>query len=348
MPLYKDPSGREPSAGVLARVGVLVLIAVVLIGYLISTWTSGGFSDRFTVTLVSNQVGDGLQAGTDVRFRGLRIGKVDSVGMSSTGQQQVVLDLDPTQARALTTDVVPVYTASSMFTSTDIEFVAGSGGGQVLRNNQTLNVRTNTSLGTLTNVLGRAGKITSTLGDPDVYLALQRLSNDADPYVALLREFLPIAADLTKSQKMPVATLLSDLADIVGAVRPMIVPAFGVIDLSLDSTAYMDDPAKLKNTTDAINGLSKKIVLSLGGMLSKNNASLTQVIRLALDLATPTVLSLASFPRAYDRLTAILQGTSDAFSKGADGRTRLNVELILANAPQVAAPALISKEVGPR
>lgn len=348
MPLYRDPSGREPSPSALARIGGLVLIAVVVIGYLIVAWTGGKFAEKFTVTLVSNKVGDGLQSGTDVRFRGLRIGKVVTVGIANDGQQRVVLNIEPAQASALTTDIVPVYTASSIFTSTDIEFVPGADGAQTLRNNQTLHVRTDASLGTLTNVLGRAGKLTSTLGDPAVYSALQGFSQNADPYVNLLKEFLPIAADMTKAQTMPVATLLSDMAEIIQAIRPIVIPAFSVIDMSLSTTAYMADPVKLKFTTDAVHGLSKNIVLSLGGMISKNNESLTQVIRLALDLATPTVLSLASIPRAYDRLTTLLKGTSDAFTPGADGRMRLNVELLMATAPQVVAPALVSTEVGRR
>ncbi|MGV7903901.1 MlaD family protein, partial [Mycobacterium kansasii] len=107
---------------------------------------------------MSDRVGDGLKAGTDVRFRTLRIGKVESVTVTNAGKQRVVLTIDPAQAPALTTDVVPIYTAASIFTATDIEFVPGPQRGQKLRDNQVLNVRTDTALGTLTNVLNRAGK----------------------------------------------------------------------------------------------------------------------------------------------------------------------------------------------
>lgn len=344
MPLYVDPSGREPSRHTLVWLGALVLVIVIAVGTVIGRWTTGGFAEHFRIILRSEQVGDGLRAGTDVRYRGLRIGHVESVAVDDRGGQRIVLDLDPARARALTTGIVPIYTASSIFTGTDIEFVPGPVRGAPLHNGAVLRTDTGTSFGTLTSVLNRAGKLTSTLGDPQVYQALQQIANDADPYIRLLREVLPVAADLTEAQKVPMKTLMSETADLLGAVRPLIVPVLGVIDGTLDASAYMDDPVALKNTNDAILGLAKKVVLPIGGILGDNEVALQHIIELALDVATPLVLSFASFPRAYERLSEVLAHTSDAFTAGDDGRTRLNVELILAHAPQVAAAALIEKK----
>lgn len=348
MPLYNDPSGRDPSRRQFAYIGSAVFTVVVLVGYVIGRWTTGGFEERFVLTLTSDRVGDGLQSGTDVRYRGLRIGKVDDVLVRPDGKQYVRLDLDPAQAHALTTDVVPVYTASSMFTSTDIEFVPGASRGLALKSGQTLGVRTDMSFGTLTSVLNRAGKLTGTLGDPEVVNALLKLTNDSDPYIRLLKETFPIAASMSRDQKIPLTKFLTDTSDFVEAIRPVISPIVGIINKALDTSGYVDDPERLRTTNDAILKLSKLVVLPIGNMLADNNDALAKVITLALDLATPLVVSIASLPRAYDQLTAALRGTSDAFSKGTDGRTRLNVELILSHAPQVAVPALIGKEVGAR
>jgi hypothetical protein len=332
----------------LAQLGAVVLVVVIVAGYFIGRWTTGGFDERFTLTLTSDKVGDGLQSGTDVRYRGLRIGTVGSVEVRTDGKQYVDLQLDPTQARALTTDVVPVYTASSMFTSTDIEFVHGVTRGKALKSGQTLGVRTDMSFGTLTSVLNRAGKLTGSLGDPDVVNAVLKLTNDSEPYVRLIKELFPVVSSIARDQKIPLRKFLVDTTEFVDAVQTSIAPMIGVVTGALDSSGYADDPVRLKNANEAVLKLSKGVVLPIGNMLSTNAVPLTSIIRLALDLATPSVLSLASFPRAYDQLTAALRGTSDAFSRGSDGRTRLNVELILGAAPQVAVPALIGKEVGGR
>ncbi|MCS3778816.1 MlaD family protein [Tsukamurella ocularis] len=348
MPLYKDPSGREPARRRLAEVGVTVMIVLVVVGYVIGRWTTGGFDERFVVTLTSDKVGDGLQSGTDVRFRGLRIGRVDEVQVRADGKQYVTLDLDPAQARALTTDVVPVYTASSMFTSTDIEFVPGVQRGRPLSNGQTLGVRSDMSFGTLTSVLNRAGKLTGTLGDPAVVNAILKLTNDSDPYVRLLKETFPVVSQVAKDQKITLTRFLTDAADSIDAIQPAITPMLSVVTTSLDTSGYVDDHVRLRNSNDAILKLSKTVVLPLGNMLHDNNAALTKIIAVALDLGVPTVVSFASFPRAYDRLSTALKGTADAFTTGSDGRTRLNVELILSAAPQIAVPALISKETNPK
>ncbi|GAB17245.1 Mce family protein [Gordonia effusa NBRC 100432] len=344
MALYKDPSGREPEPTQLAQIGIVVLLVTVLVGSIFTYWTRGGFSKQFTVTLVSDRIGDGLKTGTDVRFRTLRIGKVDDVTVTPSGQQRVKLSIDPEQARALTTDVVPIYTAASIFTATDIEFVPGPVRGARLEDDRVLNVQTGTALGTLTSVLNQAGKLTSVIGDPEVYEAIERLSNDSDPYVRLLQEVLPTAAELTRDQVVPLSDLLKHLSELVDGVRPLVVPVLDTVDFAIDQSGFMDDPRMFKGAKTAIHDLSKKLVLGIGGTLDRNQKSLTSLIHLLLDVLTPAVVSLGTIPDAYNRLGSLITGTSDAFTVGRDGRVRLNIELLLAHAPQVVGPALIYKE----
>lgn len=344
MALYKDPSGREPAPARLAMIGVVVLLVTALIGSVFTYWTRGGFSEQFNVTLVSDRVGDGLKTGTDVRFRTLRIGKVEDITVTQSGQQRVTLSIDPEQARALTTDVVPIYTAASIFTATDIEFVPGRVRGEQLEDNRVLKVRTGTALGTLTSVLNQAGKLTSVIGDPDVYKAIERLSNDSDPYVRLLQEFLPIASDLTRDQVVPLSDLLGHLSELVDGVRPLVVPVLDTVDFAIERSGFMDDPRMFEGAKTAIHDLSKKLVLGIGGTLSRNQESLTSLIHLLLDLLTPAVLSLGTLPDAYNRLSSLISGTSDAFEVDRGGLVRLNIELLLSHAPQIVGPALIHKE----
>lgn len=346
MPVWIDPSGREPKIGTLRLVGALVTVVLLIFGLFVARWSNGDYADRFRVTLVTDRIGDGLAVGADVKFRGHRIGEVESITVDPSGQQRVRLSLLPQQSDGLTVDVIPAYMAPNMFAGTGVELVSTGRDDAPVRNGQTLNVPSSgTSLGTLTSVLGRVGKLTATLGDPSVYTALDRLLDHSEPGVGLVKEALPLLSGLADDQEMTVGEMLSDLNELLGVVVPVVPPVLDVIDRSLGATTYLDAPDGLSKVQAGIDGLSKRFVVPLGRLLGENQKPLLALIQVALDFGVPIVVSVGTIPQAYSTLTELVRNTGDAFVGTDDGKVRLLVDVLLTKAPQIATP-LLSKEVG--
>ncbi|GAC58133.1 Mce family protein [Gordonia hirsuta DSM 44140 = NBRC 16056] len=346
MPLWVDPSGREPKTVALRLIGAAVTVVLVISGLFLAKWSNGDYADRFRLTLVTDRIGDGLAVGADVKFRGHRIGEVESISVDPDGQQRVLLSVLPAQSAGLTADVIPAYMAPNMFAGTGVELVSTGRDDAPLRNGQTLNVPSGgTSLGTLTSVLGRVGKLTATLGDPSVYTALDSLLDHSEPAIGLVKEAMPLFAGLADDQEMTVGDMLSDLNTLLGVVTPVVPPALALVDESLDATAYLDEPDGLPDVRAGIDGLSKRLVVPLGRILGENLEPIDALIQVALDFAVPIVVSVGTVPQAYSKLTRLVRNTGDAFVETDDGKVRLLVDVLLTKTPQIAAP-LLSKDTG--
>ncbi|WP_341267792.1 MlaD family protein [Gordonia malaquae] len=323
-----------------------VLVAV---GTMLGFWSTGDFTDKSHLTLVTDRVGDGLVVGADVKYRGYRIGAVDSIEVQHDGGQRVDLAIDPEQFGGVTVDVVPAYVAPNMFAGTGVELIPTGRDPRPVHDGQELRVAGgSTSLGTLTSVLGRAGRLTSTLGDPEVYRSVDTLLRYSAPGVHAIGDVMPLLRQIVADQRMTVTEAMSDLTAKLDAIGPAVLPALRVVDGALDHTEYLDQPSGLRDVRDAVDGLSKRLVVPLGNILGRNQTPLLALINLGLDLGVPVVMSLGTIPRAYTKLTSLIRATGDAFAVQDDSKVRLLVDVLLAKAPQISTPLLSATPRGGR
>nr|WP_212763405.1 MlaD family protein [Gordonia araii] len=329
--------------------GLAVVLVLVASGIAVTKWSNGAFSNRFLLTIVSPRIGDGLVAGADVKFRGYAIGKVDDLTITDDGRQRIKLAIERRNAAALTSSVEPVFAASNMFATTSIELVPTGDAGQPLADDAELTMtNTSTALGTMTSVLSRMGKLAAPLSDPDVLRTMGTMIDSAEPYLEFTRDVLPLLSGLASDQTTPVGDLLRDLGRLTDSVRPMVAPMLGLIDGSLGASSFLAEPGGVDRTSEAILGLSKRLVLPLGRILGGGNLThLQSLIEIGLDFGVPIVLSVGTIPNAYGRLTELIRNTGDAFQVRDDGAVRLLVTVLLTKAPQIGTP-LLYKEIGGR
>ncbi|MCF8571691.1 MlaD family protein [Gordonia sp. HY002] len=324
--------------------GLMVVAALAVTGVALWKWSDGDFADRFHFVLITDRVGDGVAAGSDVKFHGYRIGEVESIVVTDHGRQRIELSTEPGQSTGLTTDLIPSYTASNIFAGASIGLVPTGIDPRPLHDGQMIDVPGGSSgLGTLTNVLGRAGSLTSTLSDPEVLKAFDTVLRYSEPGIALVREALPLLSGLADDQKMPVGRVLADLNTVLEAVTPVVVPAIDLIDNVLETSEYLDDPGGLDTARAGLDGVSDRFVAPFGRILGENAPYLRSLIDVALDFSVPVVASVGTIPHAYSKLTGLVRRTGDAFQRGDDGGVRLLVDVLLTKAPQIATP-LLSKE----
>jgi virulence factor Mce-like protein len=166
MPNSFDHAGRGPSNTRLFVAGVaFVLIASAIAAFMIAKYQ--GKLDAFVrVSAQLINVGDGLPAKSDVKFRGVLVGFVNGVVPATGGRPNIVhIDLKPAYAAGIPDTVAARVVPSNVFAVSSVQFVESGKGtaplrtGSVIREDQSLpTVLFQTTLNKLREVLKAFGR----------------------------------------------------------------------------------------------------------------------------------------------------------------------------------------------
>lgn len=128
MSSFVDPSGRGAKAPTLALRGVIYAAALLLGAGLLLAESQGAFADNFPATALVSDVGDGLPVGSDVKLRGVlvgRVAKVDSV--PGQARHTVQLDIKPEHAAGIPASVKARIIPTNIFGAPSVDLVPEEG-----------------------------------------------------------------------------------------------------------------------------------------------------------------------------------------------------------------------------
>jgi phospholipid/cholesterol/gamma-HCH transport system substrate-binding protein len=210
-----DPSVR--SRPVLLRRAIVGIVVTGLLGGLVLAYGKGMFADEISVTAVVDNAGGSLAEGSDVKSRGVIIGKVSSI-TAENGDVRIGLQLEGPAARRIPTSVQARVLPATVFGTTFVDLAVPDGAdatpiglaaGQEIRQDQsspTIELQDTlddtdrvlsavkpaqlaTTLSSVANALGGRGKeLGGTIETLDAYL--ERL----EPHLPLLQEVIRLAA----------------------------------------------------------------------------------------------------------------------------------------------------------
>ncbi|MCU1647695.1 MAG: mce5A [Nocardia sp.] len=175
--MIKDPTGRGPSGRQLLVAGLALIVVIATATTLLLLRYSGKFTSRVPVVAELMSTGDGLPAGSDVKFRGLTIGRVQSSEAAASGDiQRVAIDLKPEFAGGVPSTVTARVVPANVFAVTSIELLdngpaAPLTSGSVIHQDRTKEtVALQSALTTFRNVLTKLepeklGRILNSLSD---------------------------------------------------------------------------------------------------------------------------------------------------------------------------------------
>ncbi|WP_019927298.1 MlaD family protein [Nocardia sp. BMG111209] len=119
-----DTDGRGPSGRALVLRGVAMLATAALAVGVLLLKSTGTFESTVPVTAVLAQLGDGLPARSDVKFRGALVGTVDGVDPGAHGEpNRVRIALDPSFAETIPRTVTARVVPSNVFAVSSIQLV---------------------------------------------------------------------------------------------------------------------------------------------------------------------------------------------------------------------------------
>ena len=132
-----EAAAREPERATLVARGVAFLTVVVLLVMWLFLLGRGTFDDRMEATVLVDSAGGALVEGSDVKYRGVLVGKVAGIrdAAESAGKVEVAVDLEPTVAEEVPGNVMARVLPASVFGTSFVDLVtrrpAMVGGGTV-------------------------------------------------------------------------------------------------------------------------------------------------------------------------------------------------------------------------
>jgi len=338
MGVFVDHSGRSASRAVLCLRGAVTLVVVLAISAVLVMNYRGDFTKKFTLTIMSPSVAEGLVPGADVKLRGYRVGRVTKIIGTDTGAQEISVQLDPRQVAGLSSNLRTDYTSSNLFGSTAIELVDEGGTREPLRSGSRVSINGSSGIGTVTGVLHDAGNLLSVMNSPQAVQMTGRLAASIPTLTDGLRSVFNLASGMADEARAPLSHYLNIFADTMDGIAAQIGPVIDLAGAAARASTYLTSSEGRERTIEAITGAAKYGAIPLTALLDGNEDGLSELIGLVLDLAVPAAYSVGTVPHAYDRLYGLLQRTSNAFVTDG-GHTRLQIDVIMDNLSFLPASA---------
>ena len=264
----------QPSRADLMVRGVAYLGVVVLfIGLVLARFT-GTFTDRVAVTALLAETGDALTPGSDVKMRGVLVGRVGSIEREAGKPgAEVELRLDPGKAEGIPADVTARSLPANFFGQSYVDLVppakstAGPirGGARVPADTSAQTVELQDVFAKLYRVLAavQPGKLSTVLGALSQALdgrgaAIGNLVGKTDTYLRALQPSLPtLQADITafatfaENLNKNAPSLLDSVDDVLVLARTLVERQTQFLDLLGGGLGLTADARKLVGDNEA-------------------------------------------------------------------------------------------------
>jgi phospholipid/cholesterol/gamma-HCH transport system substrate-binding protein len=252
---------REIPRHTLARRGLIVLVAIAVIGVLVSLRSNGTFGSKPHVSAVVTDAGGALRKGSDVKMGGVIVGKVSSIDRDRSGGVLVDMEMSAADIKHVPSNVVARILPATVFGTTFVDLV----------------------------VHGKPASTTLEAGD-DVKadstqetLEFQQALDDIDRLVkalgpAELASAIGSAAQALQGRGAQIATTVNTLNSYLARINPRMPAVKDDLDALATSTGVIDDvaPDLLDATDDSLVFLNS---------LVRQEASLTALIAGGTQLA---------------------------------------------------------------
>lgn len=180
-------NSREPARATLAIRGVIgIAVMAVVVGLLVLVGR-GAFLERFDATVLLDNAGGSLVEGADVKYDGVVVGQVRSIGFgepieTTAGRPSIELGVqfDPEISKDLPDDVMARVLPATVFGTSFVELVSAGTGDGLLSEGQTIAQDTTEETLELQQVLDSIDSIVTALGPADLATTLRNLSQALD------------------------------------------------------------------------------------------------------------------------------------------------------------------------
>ncbi|WP_194837881.1 MlaD family protein [Nocardia sp. XZ_19_369] len=337
MPKYGLPGvavdkQRSRLVGLVAVAVIVAVVAILVVQRELRT------DDGMHISLHTEQVGDGILAGTPVRVDGVQVGTVTGVDPAERGTQRIGLRLDRSQLHGIDDSMRVDYAPANLFGISEIELRRGAG-GSALRDDSVLDLTGANSAAIFDATMGSMLRSLSASGDsvltPQMATVIGQVSHDMKAFTPLAQAIIQAAQIVTDNQRMPFSELAAALGpafygagNFAGANEVMVDMIRNIPRLQSNRESF--DAGVRMHTDTLLPGIAN-LGTALGNDLSGVTDMLAPVLTLLAQMVPQPRQSGADLTELLRRLRAAMPDTPNG--------PVLNAEIDLSGMP-VLAPLL--------
>ncbi|MEU4313013.1 MlaD family protein [Nocardia sp. NPDC024068] len=256
MPKYGMP-GVAADRRSARRVGALVvaaLVVVTLAGYGYRELTS----DRgLRIALRTEQIGDGVVAGTLVRVDGVQVGSVTGIAPAGRGTQEISLSLDDKRLRGIDDSLRVDYAPANLFGISEIELHPGDGGAP-LRSGAVVDLTGQRAAdvydATMGALLRSLSQTSGTVFTADMARVISQAAADVKAFTPLAEALITAGRVIADHQLMPANELVGRLGPAFQGGGQFAGATIEVLDQIVDIDVLRTDRADYDAGVKALTG----------------------------------------------------------------------------------------------
>ncbi|MEV0251333.1 MlaD family protein [Nocardia sp. NPDC050712] len=320
-------------------VGLTIVALLAVVALATSLYRNLRTEDGLRIALHTEQVGDGLSAGTQVRLDGVQVGKVEEISPDANGTQRIMLRLDGSRLYGIDDSLRVDYAPANLFGISELELLRGAGGsplraGSVVDLTGPRSDRVyDATMGSILRSLSQVGAAVLT---PQLATVIAQVSADFQAMTPLVQALIQVSKIIADNQNMPPSELLGQLGPAFDGGGKFAGATIQILDQVHDIRITQTDKDRYDVGVAALTG---KILPGLATTVTAAGNQLAE----ATDMLAPMLTVLAQMvPRPQQsaaELRLLLERLRAAMPDTPDGPV-LNLRVDLQNVPGIAVPLL--------
>lgn len=338
MPAFGMP-GVAVSPRAARRTG-LATAAIAAVGVLVWQFTPAKTDPNLMpVTVLTEKVGSGVQQGTDVRYDGIRIGKVEGIERMNEGGQRLMLKLDRTHSAELTDALTMDYAPGNLFGISEVILKSGKGGTS-LDKARTVDLTganaDRTVDATITALLNSLGDLTNDVLTPELTGLLHRLADDTSAFTPLIETIVAVSQAVADTQRLPAPYLLTQYGNTLKGL-PSTVDGLVSVLYAPFSNPYLAQPGKVEKFNANVNMLKDDLFSALVATLDTTGKYYSEYTAMLTPILSALAATVPRPEQSDAELGELLRRLNAAFADTPQGPT-LQVSVALQGVPGLAGP----------
>ncbi|MVU75674.1 mammalian cell entry protein [Nocardia sp. ET3-3] len=317
-------------------------VALALVAALVAGWAlyrSQQTEAGLAVTLRTEQIGDGVLVGTEVRANGVVVGKVTDIAPDQHGTQQISLRLDDSKLFGLDDSLQVDYAPANLFGISEIELRKGAGGSP-LRAGTVLDFTGGRAAdvydATLGSILRSASQVGGSVLTPQMASVIAQAAADTQALTPLVQALIVAQRTITDNQKMALSELFGNLGPAFDGGGKFAGATVQVVDL-------LRSIQRLQSNRDAydqgVATVTGKLLPALSNALGEAGTQLSGTTGMLVPILNMLAQMVPQPQQSSAELRELLQRLRFAMPDNGQG-PQLNVDVVLRGVPALAVPLL--------
>ncbi|AHH18456.1 Mce family protein MceA [Nocardia nova SH22a] len=318
-------------------IGAVVIAVAAATGFTVDHYTDRPPQHRLHITLRTEQLGEGIITGTDVRLDGVVVGSVDAIASLDRGRQLLTLDLDRNQLGGATDDLDVAYAPSNLFGISTV-VLKQAGPGAPLRDGSILDMTGDRASRVRDETLSRLVRMLTETSvrvlTPQLTQLITQFGSDLQQFTPFLQSITVLATTAADTLRFLPSLLIDRYGSFAGGLGQFSSSTLQLLQAILHIPIFNTDHERFDAT---INMLADQ---ALPGIAKTTDVSRTYFHGYT-EMYTPTLQALANTvptPAAsHDQLAELLNRLDRIFRDTPQGPA-LDVQVVLRGLPGLSVP----------